>query len=175
MGAWLAFRARTSASVLLLVPSSKSFRGMLRQVPQRLSQTQDVRRISATGSNGPPQLHYRCSAAFTGSACLHFRCLCSLNCAVIKWSDTNMIPSDLRNNSRAELRACFWMSYKRTLRSTRLVPPTRLLLFCCILPVNPAHPLIFLLLLNIQTWLDPDKCLSCSLAAPCNMKTGIRE
>lgn len=121
VGAWLASRARTSASVLFLVPSSQSFRGMLRQVPERLSQTRDERRISAAGWKALAELHYCCSAAFTGRARLHFQGRCSLDGAVIKSIATNMIPSDLRNNSRAEMQACFWMIYKRTLRSTRLV------------------------------------------------------
>lgn len=37
--------------------SSQSLRGMLRQVPERLSQTRDERRISAAGRNGLPSLH----------------------------------------------------------------------------------------------------------------------
>lgn len=49
----------------------------------------------------------------------------------------------------------------------------RLLLLCCwILPANPAHLLIFLVLLNIQTRFDPHKCPSRPLAAPCNMERG---
>lgn len=47
----LASPARASASGLFLVPSSQSFGGMLRQVPQQLSQTGDEGRISAAASD----------------------------------------------------------------------------------------------------------------------------
>lgn len=56
--------------------------------------------------------------------------------------------------------------------SEKLVLPLRPLLLCCILPADPAQPLIFLLLLNSQTGFDPDKSPSRPLAPPCHVQRG---
>lgn len=83
---------------------------MLRQVPQRLSQTRDERGISAAGSSG---LLAASLLLLFQEGFLAFSMASQFT--LIESIDTNLIPSDLRNNSRVEMQAWFWMIYQGTL------------------------------------------------------------
>lgn len=171
MGAWLASRARTSASAsgLFLVPGSQSFGGMLRQVPPAAF----TRRRRWGGGEFPLQaLTVFCGSVSAALLRLQEALACEWNAVAVE------VAQRWGRSILTRLRLICLMTQGQNNRpppekdSEKLVLPLRPLLLCCILPADPAQPLIFLLLLNSQTGFDPDKSPSRPLAPPCHVQRG---